>query len=469
MTERNTDGQVRGRPKGMLSLDQLRALVAGDEIDTVIGAFTDHYGRLVGKRFDAEMFVEEVAEAGGHACDYLLTVDMEMEPVPGYRFANWALGYGDVHLVPDLVSLRRASWLPKSALVLCDVRSDKTGEAIAVAPRSILRRQIEAARVLGYECMAASELEHYLFLTGYRDAALQAYAKLEPAGWYLEDYHILQGTRNEGFHAAVRRHLKHSGVPVETSKGEWGPGQHEINVRYAEALEMADRHVVFKQCMKEVADAAGLSLTFMAKFAQDQAGSSCHIHCSLSRDGRNAFAGDEELGPVRCSEAFRWFLGGWMARVPELMVCYAPTINSYKRFVDASWAPTRLAWSYDNRTAGFRVVGSGQSLRIECRIPGADCNPYLAFAAALASGLDGIRRKLDPPPCFVGDVYAARELPRVPYTLAQATANFAASEFAKEAFGEEVVEHYAHFYRSETAAFDRAVTDWERKRYFERI
>ncbi len=267
----------------------------------------------------------------------------------------------------------------------------------------------------------------------------------------------------------MRRHLRDSGVPVETSKGEWGPGQHEINVRYADVLAMADRHVVFKQCMKELADAAGVSVTFMAKFAHDQAGSSCHLHCSLSQEGRNAFVGDEAFGPVKCSPAFRWFLAGWMARVPELMVFYAPTINSYKRFVDASWAPTRLAWSYDNRTAGFRVVGSGRSLRIECRVPGADCNPYLAFAATLASGLDGIRRRLEPPECFVGDVYAARELQHVPRTLAEATANFAGSEFAKRAFGEEVVEHYAHFYRSEAAAFDKAVTDWERQRYFERI
>jgi glutamine synthetase len=226
---------------------------------------------------------------------------------------------------------------------------------------------------------------------------------------------------------------------------------------------------VFKQCLKEIADAAGISVTFMAKFASDRAGSSCHIHFSLWRDGANAFPGPQALGPVQCSDTFRWFLAGWMAHVPELMVFYAPTINSYKRYVDASWAPTRLAWSYDNRTAGFRVVGRDKSLRIECRLPGADCNPYLAFAAALASGLDGIARKLEPPPCFVGDVYQARDLPRVPANLAEATARFEASEFARQAFGEQVVEHYAHFFRTETGAFDKAVTDWERRRYFERI
>ncbi len=449
------------KPKGILALEQLRKMAAQGEIETVVVGFTDHYGRLLGKRFDAEMFVEEICSHGAHACDYLLTVDMEMDPVPGYRFASWELGYGDFHLVPDLATLRLASWLEKSALVLCDVKNEKTHEQVSVAPRSILRRQVDAAKKLGYGCFAATELEHYLFRTPYRDAARREFRDLEPAGWYLEDYHILQGTRTESFHSAARRHLKLSGVPVETSKGEWGEGQHELNVRYAEALEMADRHVVFKQCLKEIADAAGLSLTFMAKFASDRAGSSCHVHLSLWRDGKNVFEKGGDL--------FRWFLGGWIAHVPDVMPFYAPTINSYKRYVDASWAPTRLAWSYDNRTAGFRVVGDGQSLRIECRIPGADANPYLALAAALASGLDGIARKTEPPECFVGDVYAAQNLPRVPYTLAQATDRFAASDFAQRAFGAEVVEHYTHFYRTEAAAFDKAVTDWERKRYFERI
>ncbi len=407
--------------RGMLDLGQLRDLASKGEIETVVVGFTDHYGRLLGKRFDAEMFVEEICSHGAHACDYLLTVDMEMAPVPGYRFANWELGYGDFHLVPDLGTLR----------------------------------------LLGYSSFAATELEHYLFRTSYRDAARQGYRDLEPAGWYLEDYHILQGTRTESFHAAARRHLKLSGVPVETSKGEWGQGQHELNVRYAGALEMADRHVVFKQCLKELAEAAGMSLTFMAKFAADRAGSSCHIHFSLWRDGKNVF----EKG----GEVFRWFLGGWIAHVPDVMVFYAPTINSYKRYVDASWAPTRLAWSYDNRTAGFRVVGNGQSLRIECRLPGADCNPYLALAASLASGLEGIAARLEPPECFVGDVYAAKNLPRVPYTLTDAVNLFSKSEFTKRAFGDEVVEHYSHFFRTEAAAFDTAVTDWEHQRYFERI
>ena len=453
----------------MLTLQELRDLVANDAVETVVVAFTDHYGRLVGKRFDAEFFIESAAEAGTHGCDYLLTTDMEMEPVPGYRFANWELGYGDFHLVPDLDTLRMADWLDKTALVICDVIDEGSHEPVVVAPRSILRRQLDAARALGFGCLAASELEYYLFEDSYREANTLHYQGLSPAGWYLEDYHILQGSRIEGFTAAARRHLKYSGVPVENSKGEWGLGQHELNVRYAEALAMADRHVVFKQCLKEVADAMDVSVTFMAKFAADRAGSSCHIHLSLWQDEENAFVGDQQLGPVAGSDIFRWFLGGWIAHVDDVMPFYAPTVNAYKRYVDGSWAPTRLAWSYDNRTAGFRVVGKGASLRIECRIPGADCNPYLAFAASLASGLDGIRNRIEPPPCFEGDIYAARHLPRVPYTLEQAVANFENSAFAKETFGAAVVEHYTHFFRTEVEAFNSAVTDWERKRYFERI
>lgn len=457
-----------GRTRGMLTRNELQSLVPG-EIDTVVVGFTDHYGRLMGKRYDAEMFIEQIATGGAHGCDYLLTTDMEMEPVRGYRFANWELGYGDFHLVPDMDTLRRASWLDRSALVLCDVHDTKTHEPVAVAPRSILRRQIEATRAAGFDALAASELEHYFFRTSYEQAARGGLRDLAPAGWYLEDYNLMQGARTEDFHAEVRRHLTASGVPVENSKGEWGRGQHEVNVRFAEALAMADRHVVFKQCLKELADAMGASVTFMAKIAPTQAGSGCHIHFSLWRNDRNVFAGKTKCGPVECSDVFRWFLGGWIARTVELMPFYAPTINSYKRYVDASWAPTRLAWSGDNRTAGFRVVGHGESLRIECRLAGADCNPYLAFAAALASGLDGIANRTEPPEAFSGDIYAAQQLPRVPRTLAEAADLFERSEFARHAFGNDVVEHYLHFFRSEQRAFEAAVTDWEFQRYFERI
>ncbi|RME83206.1 MAG: glutamine synthetase [Caldilineae bacterium] len=456
---------------GMLTLERLRELVTAGEIETVVTAFPDLYGRLMGKRIAGDFFLEHVAREGMHACNYLLTVDMDMEPVPGYAYANWELGYGDFHCLPDLSTLRRATWLQKSALVLCDILDNESHTPVAVAPRNILKRQIEAAAAAGYTAMGGSELEYYIFTNSYDEARAAHYHDLKPIGAYIEDYHILQGGREEVLNAAARKHLAQSGVPVEFSKGEWGPGQHELNIRYADLLTMADRHTLYKQCFKDLADQLGYSVTFMAKFAQDLAGSSCHMHVSLwdEREGRNLFEGEQRLGPVACSDEFRWFLGGWMAHVRELMVFYAPTVNSYKRYRAGSWAPTAIAWSYDNRTAGFRVVGRGSSLRIESRVPGADVNPYLAYAAILASGLDGIRRHIEPPDIFTGDVYAAAGLPRVPASLSEAIAAFEQSEFAREAFGEEVVEHYLHFFKTEQAAFDRAVTDWERRRYFEQI
>lgn len=452
----------------MLSLDDLRRSVDDGRIDTVLLTFTDLYGRPLGKRLDAGFFLEN-AQQGTHVCDYLLTVDMNMDPVPGYQLASWERGYGDFRMVPDLATLRVASWLEKTALVLCDLTPRDSHALLAQAPRSILRRQVERAAAMGFQAMAGSELEYYSFNQSYRQAAAAGYASLEPAGWYLEDYHVLQGTREEALNGAVRRHLTQSGIPVECSKGEWGKGQHELNLRYSDALDMADRHVIFKQCLKEVADRLGMSVTFMAKFDSSQAGSSCHLHLSLWRDGESIMQGPSQLGPFCCSEVFRWFLGGWIAHVPEFMVFYAPTVNSYKRYRSGSWAPTRLAWSYDNRTASFRVVGKGPSLRIECRIPGADCNPYLCFAASLASGLDGIDQRTEPPPIFEGDMYAARAIPAIPATLRDATACFESSEFVRQALGAEVAEHYSHFFHTEQDAYDAAVTDWERRRYFEQI
>jgi glutamine synthetase len=456
---------------GYLTLLELEQCLAAGIVDTVIVAMSDLYGRLVGKRYEAGFFLHRVAQQGTHACNYLLTVDMEMEPVPGYEFANWVKGYGDFALRPDLQTLRVASWLDKTALVLCDVVDAESGQLVPVAPRTILRRQIERARAAGFTAMAGSELEYYLFRSSYREADRAGHQPqlLQPAGWYLEDYHILQGTRTEDFHAAVRRHLQQSGILVECTKGEWGLGQHELNVRYDEVLRMADNHTIYKQCLKEVADQQGLSVTFMAKLAHDRAGSSCHVHCSLWRDEEPAFAGDERCAAVRCSETFRFFLAGWMRHVPDTMVFYAPTVNSYKRFQAGSWAPTRVGWCRDNRTAGFRVVGDGPSLRVECRIPGADCNPYLTYAAALASGLAGIEQRIDPPDMHEGDIYQADQVPSVPMTLREATALFAGSPFAAEAFGSEVVAHYSHFFTIEQRSFDRSVTDWERRRYFERI
>ncbi len=460
-----------------LTLEALAGLARAGEIDTVLLAFPDLYGRLVGKRFDANYFLEHVAQDGTHACNYLLTVDMEMTPIPGYRFANWEQGYGDFHVVADPATLRRATWLPQTAIVIGDLVEDVEHDSgpgrhgwIAAAPRSVLRQQLEQAAALGYRAQAASELEYYLFRDSYRAAARAGYRELEPGGWYIEDYHALQGARLEDFNGPARRHLRDSGIPVESTKGEWGLGQHEINIRYSEMLEAADRHTLIKQCFKELADAQGVAVTFMAKFAAQQAGSSCHLHASLWSNGEiNAFAGKQSLGGVECSEVFRHFLGGWMHYAPELIVCWAPTVNSYKRFQSGSWAPTGLAWSVDNRTAGFRVVGSGQSLRIECRIPGADCNPYLAYAAALAAGLAGIQQRIEPPPMFAGDAYHSEDTPKLPRTLREAADRFAASAFARQAFGETVVDHYAHFYTVEADQYDAAVTDYERNRYFERI
>ncbi len=454
--------------RGMLTVDQLAQLVEAEEIETVAVFFTDLYGRFMGKRFDAEFFLASLDE-GTHSCDYLLTVDMGMEPVPDYEYANWELGYGDFHLAPDLDTLRVVDWQEKTAMVICDVEDEKSHALVSVAPRSMLRAQLDRAAQMGYTAKAGSELEYYLYRTSYRDAARQGYEGMEAASWYIEDYHGLQGARTEDYHRAVRRHLKRSGIPVENSKGEWGLGQHELNVRYADVLAMADRHAIYKTCLKEVADQMGLSVTFMAKPRHGQAGSSCHIHLSLWDETGNAFPGQTALGPVMASDVFRWFLGGWIAHAPEMMVFYAPTINSYKRYQTGSWAPTRLAWCYDNRTAGFRVVGKGPGLRIECRVPGADVNPYLAYTAALASGLDGIANRIEPPPLFQGDIYAAQDLPHVPKTLHHATDLFEASAFAKQALGQKVVEHYTHFFRTEQAAYDNAVTDWERKRYFEQI
>ena len=454
---------------GKLTIDKLQKHTQLQEIETVIVAFADHYGRLMGKRFDAEFFLESAVNSGTHGCNYLLTTDMEMNPTAGFKFANWNLGYGDFHFIPDLNTLRIADWLDKTAIVICDLVNESTHQKIDVSPRTILRKQIDSLSKMGLESFAASELEYYLFENSYRQANEQYFHDLKPVGWYLEDYHILQGTRTEHFHAAARRHLKKSGVPVENSKGEWGLGQHELNVRYSETLEMADRHIIFKQCLKELADKMGLSVTFMAKYHEEQAGSSCHIHISLWKDGKNVFVGERDYGHFKGSDIFKWFLGGWINNVAAVMPFYAPTINAYKRYVDGSWAPTRLAWSYDNRTAGFRVVGKGDNLRIECRIPGADCNPYLAFAASLACGIDGILNKTEPPAIFEGDMYAAKDIEQVPQSLAEAIKQFENSAFAKNAFGDDVIEHYAHHFKMELKAYEQAVTDWERKRYFERI
>jgi glutamine synthetase len=456
--------------QGRIGLDQLRRLVEAGEVDTVLTVFPDLYGRLVGKRVSGAFFLDHVATDGLHACDYLLACDMEMDPVPGFAFTSWEAGYGDVRLVPDFRTLRVASWLEGTAVVLCDVYEEERDVLVDVAPRTVLRRQVDRARALGYVAMGGSELEFYILRDSYEEAARKRYVGLEPFGRYIEDYHIFQGTKEEFLVGALRRHLERSGIPVEFSKGEWGPGQQEINLRYADFLETADRHTLFKHAAKEVAWQNNVAVTFMAKWDERYAGSSMHLHASLwdAEGTRPLFPGDEPLGPLRVSPLFRWFLGGWMAHLPEITAFYAPYPASYKRYVAGSFAPTRVAWAYDNRTAGFRVVGHGPSLRIECRVPGADANPYLAFAATLAAGLDGIHNRTEPPPMFEGDAYAAAHLPQVPGSLREATDRLEQSRWAREVFGDAVVEHYVHFFRTEQRKFDQVVTDWERARYLER-
>ena len=315
----------------MIEIETLQDLIASDEIDTVIAAFPDLYGRLVGKRFVGKFFLDSVAEAGTHACDYLLTVDMEMEPVAGYSFTNWEQGYGDFHLVPDLGTLRVASWLPKTAIVLCDLQH-ANHDPVAVAPRSMLKAQVNRAAALGLSAKAGSEAEYYIYDQDYRKLAKRNYQRMQPAGDYIEDYHILQGTREEPLNRLIRNALDKSDVPVECTKGEWGLGQHELNLRYAEVLEMADRHILYKQCAKEIAESIGKSVTFMAKPFAEGAGSSCHVHLSLWDGDANAFVGDGTLGNVKCSDRFRWFLGGWIRHAAEIMARMAPNVNSYKRY-----------------------------------------------------------------------------------------------------------------------------------------
>jgi len=456
--------------RGMLDVKQLKKLVSEGKIETVLTVFPDMYGRFMGKRITGAYFVEDVLDGQVHACTYLLACDMEMDPVPGYNFTSWEKGYGDFRLAPDLTTLRMADWRDRTALVLCDLYAEDKDKLVPVAPRSILKQQVERAARRGYIVNGGAELELYVFKDSYEEAADKKYADLQPIGRYIEDYHLLQGTKEEFVIGAIRHHLDRSGVPVEFSKGEWGPGQQEINLRYAPFLEMADRSVIYKHAAKEIAWQKECAVTFMAKWNEAYAGSSLHLHASLwDKSGINSlFPGEEAFGPVRCSPLFRWFLGGWMKHLPEIMAFYAPYPTSYKRFVAGSFAPTGIACSYDNRTAAFRIVGHGPSLRAECRTPGADANPYLAFAATLAAGLDGIENKIEPPELYQGDVYAAADLPRAPETLLQAIAELDQSKWARSAFGEEVIDHYLHFFRTEQRKFDEVVTTWERQRYFER-
>ena len=447
---------------GRLAKAELEALVASGEIDTVVAAFTDMQGRLIGKRVTGRYFLEAVHEEW-HACNYLLTVDMEMEPVPGFKAASWAQGYGDFAVKPDLATLRRVPWLPGTALVLGDV-ADHHGHELPHSPRTILKGQLKRLQQRGYTAKMASELEFYVFDDSYAAAKEKGYRELKTAGWYIEDYHILETTKREPLMRAIRNGMEAAGIPVQESKGEWGPGQEELNLVYAEALEMADRHVIYKNGVKEIAWLQGKAVSFMPKWRADLAGNSCHIHGSLwDAADRPAFS---EAGGE--TALFNQFLAGLLAVGGELTYFLAPFVNSYKRFVADSFAPTNLVWSRDNRTSGFRVLGHGPATRIECRVGGADVNPYLAFAAFLAAGLHGVEQGLELQPAFSGNAYQSSDVPSVPRTLREAVERLDGSQVLRAALGDEVIDHYVHAGRWEQAVFDKAVTDWELLRYFER-
>jgi glutamine synthetase len=460
---------------GRLDARSLESLVRSGDIDTVLTVVPDGYGRLLGKRVVGRHFVEHVLEHGVHACIYLFTVDMEMEPLPGFTLTSWERGYGDMKLVPDLDTLRVIPWLPRTALVFCDVYSDEDGAPIEEAPRWVLKRQVERATTQGYVVKTAAELELYCFRETFEQARARRYQNLTPVSDYLEDYHILQTTKEEPLVRAIRNGMEAADVPVETSKGEWGRGQEEINLAYADALEMADRTVLYKHGAKEIAHAQGCSLTFMAKADMGAAGSSFHLHSSLwDRGGARPLfapraANGKPNGRAAWTPVFGHWLAGQMAMARELAYFYAPGVNSYKRYQSGSFAPTRIAAGWDNRTCGFRLCGEGASFRVENRIPGADANPYLAFAATIAAGLHGLQHKLKPPKPYEGNAYEDATLPQVPKTLREAIGELERSKAARAALGDRVVDHYLHAARLEQQAFDQAVTDWELMRYFERI
>ncbi|GGZ23226.1 glutamine synthetase family protein [Streptomyces avidinii] len=450
--------------KPPLAPEELRSLVASGEIDTVVLAFPDMQGRLQGKRFAAQFFLDEVLEHGTEGCNYLLAVDTDMNTVDGYEMSSWDRGYGDFAMHPDLATLRRIPWNPGSAFLLADLAWND-GSPVVAAPRQILRRQLERLAEAGYTAMVGTELEFMVFQDTYEQAWNSGYRDLTPANQYNIDYSVLGTGRIEPLLRRIRNEMQAAGLIVESAKGECNLGQHEIAFRYDEALTTCDQHSVYKTGAKEIASQEGVSLTFMAKF-DEREGNSCHIHLSLAdADGRNAMAGD---GPGGMSPVMRHFLAGQLAALRDFSLLYAPNINSYKRFRPGSFAPTAVAWGVDNRTCALRVVGHGRSMRFENRLPGGDVNPYLAVAGLVAAGLYGIEHRLELPEACGGNAYTA-DYAHVPATLREAAELWENSEIAKAAFGPEVVAHYRNMARVELDAYDSAVTDWELRRSFERL
>jgi glutamine synthetase len=460
-------GRVGG--EAPLSHDKLEQLIAAGDVDTVLVAFTDMQGRLMGKRISARFFVDEVAERGAECCNYLFAVDVDMNTVAGYAMSGWDTGYGDMVMAPDMTTLRRIPWLPGTALVLADV-AWHDGHPVEPAPRRVLRRQLDRLGQRGLRAYAATELEFMVFDDTYRQAWASGYRELTPAGDYNMDYAVQASSRIEPLLRDIRLHMQGAGLRWESVKGECNRGQQELGFSYDEALVTCDNHSIYKNGAKEIADQHGKSLTFMAKY-DEREGNSCHIHLSLrSVEGSAVLADDDQ--PLGMSQTFRSFLAGQLATLRELTLFYAPNINSYKRFADRSFAPTVVAWGLDNRTCALRVVGHGDSLRVECRVPGGDVNQYLAVAALIAGGLHGIEQGLELPEPCAGNAYQTAEngdAERLPGTLAQAAKLFDASAVARQAFGEDVVSHYVNNARVEVTAFNAAVTDWERVRGFVRF
>jgi glutamine synthetase len=442
-----------------MTLDELREAVEGGTVDTVLLVIADMEGRLQGKRLTAAHFLDEVVAHGAEGCNYLLAVDVDMNTVDGYAMSSWDRGYGDFVMKPDFDTLRAVPWHEGTVLLLADLEWEDGSDVVA-SPRQILRRQLARLAERGYTALAGTELEFIVFRDSYEEAWAKAFRDLEPANEYNVDYSMLGTARVEPLIRRIRNSMMAAGLRVENSKGECNYGQHEINFRYAEALATADGHAIYKTGAKEIAAQDGLSLTFMAKF-NEREGNSCHIHLSLADgDGGNVFAADEGL--------FHSFVAGQLAALREFSLVYAPHINSYKRFALGSFAPTAVAWGHDNRTCSMRVVGHGAGLRVENRLPGADVNPYLAVAAMIAAGLHGIDKGLELEPAFEGNAYES-DKPRVPSNMYEARDLFGASDVAREAFGQEVVDHYLNRARVELEAFESAVTDWERFRGFERL
>ncbi|MCV3764660.1 glutamine synthetase family protein [Rhizobium sp. TRM95796] len=449
------------------SFDDLKKDVAEGRIDTVLAVQVDMQGRLMGKRFQAQYFVESAYEET-HSCNYLLATDMEMETVSGYKSTSWEKGYGDYTMKPDLSTLRRIPWLEGTAMVLCDMLDHHTHEEVPHSPRAILKKQVKRLEAMGMKAFMATELEFFLFDQTYDDARQSGYRDLNLVSAYNEDYHIFQTTKEEDVMRAIRNGLQGAGIPVENSKGEASAGQEEINVRYAEALTMADRHAIIKNGCKEIAWSRGKAITFLAKWNYTAAGSSSHVHQSLwSLDGKPLFF--DPNGRYGMSKLMEHYVAGLLAHAGEITLALAPYINSYKRFVAGTFAPTKAVWSKDNRTAGYRLCGDGtKGIRIECRVGGSDLNPYIAFAALLAAGIDGIEKKMELEDPFSGDAYGAAGVREVPKTLRDATEMFTNSKLLRDAFGDDVVDHYTRAARWEQEEYDRRVTDWEVARGFER-